>query len=419
MKKLLVLVALGVLLVTPCLTTFKFSIMNVANASSTLPFVDAEYSNGTIASEIPPLSIWYDWVNVSGTQVINYVLYGAAGSSAPTPIANFVMQHLQLADGTQVLVASALDKMEVYKDVNGTGVPEANFTSGESDILYNMYMNMSDSYGMIPIQKTMESGVPHYLWGFTYVNVYAYLQDVAVGYGVTAKLILDHISVSYDFSLDGNVSSLKTSFDIGKVTSMDVLDSSQLSLDGLSLALLYPTVTYSSNASSTYVNGEPYDSATTNDSALGMDVASVAVGVTKAYDFVFGGNYTLVQGTSNETYETKTEASALSSVPTQLYGSAVWQTSFFSDELNLSDLFGGSWPDFTMNYEASQLIYRLCFPVWDGAQIQCDPVYVGYLFSTTEVPEMPTVILPLAIIAAATLILVFTKKRKFKFAETK
>jgi hypothetical protein len=195
-----------------------------------------------MASEIPPLSIWYDWVNVSGTQVINYVLYGAAGSSAPTPIANFVMQHLQLADGTQVLVASALDRMEVYKDVNGTGVPEANFTSGESDILYNMYMNMSDSYGVIPIQKTVESGVPHYLWGFTYVNVYAYLQDVTVGYGVTAKLILDHISVSYDFSLDGNVSSLKTSFDIGKVTSMDVLDSSQLSLDGLSLTLQPRTI---------------------------------------------------------------------------------------------------------------------------------------------------------------------------------
>jgi hypothetical protein len=150
-----------------------------------------------------------------------------------------------------------------------------------------------------------------------------------------------------------------------------------------------------------------------------MDVASVAVGVTKAYDFVFGGNYTLEQGTSNETYETKTEASALSSVPTQLYGSAVWQTSFFTNELNLSDLFGGSWPDFTMNYEESQLIYRLCFPVWNGSQIQCDPVYIGYLFSSTVVPEMPTVILPLAIIAAATLILVFTKKRKLKFAETK
>lgn len=419
MKKLLVLVALGALLFAQCLTVFKVPILNLANASSTLPFVGTEYSNGTIASGISPLSIWYDWVNVSGTQVVNYVLYGAAGSSAPTPIANFVMQHLQLADGTQVLVASALDKTEVYKAENGTGVPEANFTSGESDILYTMYMNMSDSYGVIPIQKTMESGVPHYQWGFTYVNVYAYLQNITVGYGVVAKLILDHLAVSYDFSLDGNVSNLKTSFDIGKVASMEVLDSSQLSLDGLSLALLYPTEMYSSTACSTYVNGEPYNSATTNDSALGMDVASVAVGVMKAYDFVFGGNYTLERGVSNETYETRTEASALSSIPTQLYGNAVWQTSFFSDELNLSDLFGGSWPDITLDYGASQLIYRLCFPVWDGAQIQCDPVYVGYLFSSTEVPEMPTVILPLASIAAATLILVFAKKRKFKFTKTK
>jgi hypothetical protein len=61
----------------------------------------------------------------------------------------------------------------------------------------------------------------------------------------------------------------------------------------------------------------------------------------------------------------------------------VWQTTFFTDKLNLGDLFGGSWPDITIDYSASSLIYRLCFPVWDGAQTQCDPVYVGYLSSRT------------------------------------
>jgi hypothetical protein len=281
-------------------------------------------------------------------------------------------------------------------------------------------MNTSDSYSMISIQKTIESGVPHYLWGFTYVNVSAFLQNITVGYGVAAKLMLDHITVSYDFSLDGNVSNLKTSFDIGKVTSIDVLDSSQPSLDGLSLALLYPTTISSSNPCSAYVNGEPYNSETANDSAVNTDVASVAVGGTKAYDFVFGGNYTLVRDATSKTYETKAEAAAPSSIPTQIYGSAVWQTSFFKDELPLSDLFGGSWSDFTMDYDASLLIYRLCFPVWDGAQIQCDPVYVGYLFSNTEVPEMPTAVsMPLAIIAATALVLVFTKKRRLEFTKTK
>ena len=421
MKRLIVLVVLGALLVAPCLTTLEFPVLNVANASSTLPFVDAEYANGTIVVGSPdwPMYIWYDWVNVSGTQVLDYVLYCWGNSSFPSPIINFVMQHLQLADGTPVLVASALDQMEVYRDSNGDGVPEANFTSGQSEILYYMYMNMSDSYRVIPIQKTVESGVPHYLWGFTYVNVYAYLLNITVGYGIPARLMLDHITVSYDFSLEGNVTKLKTGFDIGKVNSLEILDSSQVSLDGLSLALLYPTTTYSSDPCSAYVNGEPYDSATTNDSALSMDVASVAVGGTKAYDFVFGGNYTLARNGTNETYEMKAKAAAPSSIPTQIYGPSVWQISFFKDELPLSDLFGGSWPDITMNYDASLLTYRLCFPVWDGAQIQSDPLYVGYLFSSAEIPEMPTAVsLPLAIFAA-TLILLFAKKRGLKFTKTK
>jgi hypothetical protein len=32
--------------------------------------------------------------------------------------------------------------MEVYRDQNGDGIPQANFTSGDSEILYNMYINV-------------------------------------------------------------------------------------------------------------------------------------------------------------------------------------------------------------------------------------------------------------------------------------
>jgi hypothetical protein len=279
---------------------------------------------------------------------------------------------------------------------------------------------MSDSYGIIPIQKTMEVDVPHYQWGFTYVNASAYLQNATVSYGVVAKLIFDHITVSYDFSLSGNVSNLKTNFNIGRVASVDVLDSSQFSLDGLSLALLYPTSTHASKPYSTYVDGQPYNSTIANDSALNAEVARVAVGNTKAYDFVFGGNYILNRGENNETHQARAEAAALSSIPTEIYGPVVWQTSFFRDELNLNDLFGGSWPDVTIDYNASSLIYRICFPVWDGVQIRHDPVYVGYLFSSTEIPEIPTMlILPLVFIVATSLVLVLAKKRKFDFTNTK
>jgi hypothetical protein len=411
----------AVLLAALCFTAFPQSAtFNFASASSTLPVDNAEYANGTIALENSPLRVWYDWVNISDTQVINYVAYTDSDYPYPVPIMNLVGQHFQLADGTEVFVASALSKFEVYRDLNGDGIPQANFTSGNSEILYHMYMNMSDGYSLIPIQKTMQDLVPHYLWGFTYENAYAYLQNSTVRYGVVAKLIFDHITVSYDFSMNGNVSNLKTSFDIGRVVSMNVLDSSQFSLDGLGLALLYATSTYASKPYSTYVNGQPYNSTIAEHSAIDAEVARVAVGDTKAYDFVFGGNYTLNRGENNEThqanietYEAKAEAAALSSLPVKIYGPVVWQMSFFRDMLNLTALFGGSWPEVNMDYTASSLIYRICFPVWDGMQIQHDPVYVGYLFSSTEIPEIPTAIILPILITATLLILVMAKKRKY------
>ena len=385
--KFFMLVIPVVLLVTLCFTPFpQFLMPNFADASSTLPIDNVEYANGTIPIPNSPCLIWYDWINVSGTQVINYVLYTNSDYPYPTPIANLVGQHLVLSDGTEVFVVSALDKMEVYRDQNGDGIPQANFTSGDSEILYCMYINMSDSYNIIPIEKTMEGDVPHYQWGFTYVNVYAYLQNATVPIGVTAKLILDHLTVSYDFSLNGNVSNLKTNFNIGQVTNITVLDSSQFSLDGLSLALLYPTSTYTSEPYSTYVNGQLYNSTSANESAVDADTAQIAVGGKQAYDFVLRGNYTLNRNENNETLPAKAEAAALSSIPTEIYGPVVWQTMFFRDELNLNDLFGGSWPDITLDYNASSLIYRICFPAWNGMQIQNDPIYVGYLYGARALP---------------------------------
>lgn len=409
----------AVLLTALCFTAFPQSaIFNFASASSTLPVDKMEYANGTIVPAHSPLNIWYDWINVSGTQVINYAMYTTPDYPYSVPIANLLGQHFYLADGTDVFVASSLSKFEVYRDLNGDGIPQANFTSGNSEILYYMYTNMSDSYSMTPIQKVMEDSTPHYLWGFTYENAYAYLMR-PTSYGLVARLIFGHITIGYDFSVNGNVSNLKTNFDIGKVSSLEPLDNSQVSLGGLSLALLYTTSIYASKPYSTSVNGQSYNSTTAQESATSADIARVAVGDKKAYDFVFGGNYTLNRGENNEThqanietYEVQTEAAALSSLPIKIYGPPLWQLSFFRDQLNLTDLFGGSWPEFNMDYGGSSLIYRICFPVWDGMQIQHDPVYVGYLLSSTKIPEIPTaIILPILIIATL-LILIMAKTRK-------
>jgi hypothetical protein len=417
---------IGVLLASLCFTAFpQTSKINLANAISTLPVDGMEYADGSITPENSPLLIWYNWVDVSGTQVVYYAIYTTPNYSYPVPIANLVGQHFRLADDTQVFIASALSELEVYRDLNGDGIPQADFTTGDSEILYNMYTNMSDSFSMTSVQKVMQDSVPHYQWSFTYENVHGYLQNAAARIGVAASLIFSHITLSYDFSVNGNVSNLKTNFDIGKVTNLSILDSSQFTLDGLSLALLYATATYTSKPYTTYVDGQEYNSTTAEDPAVDAELAQVQVSGVKAYDFVFGGSYTLDRGENNEThqanietYEAKAEAAALSSISTPIRINPIKGMGFFRDQLNLADLFGGSWQDFNMNYETSSLIYRICFPAWDGMQIQHDPVYVGYMLSTTknsQVSGFPTVLVlsVLAVIVVASLILfVIVRKRK-------
>jgi hypothetical protein len=414
MRKLFALVTLGLLFTTLCFTALlqspKFSYVNASSISTA---DNAEYADGTLTIPDSYCLIRYSWINVSGTQVINYVLYTNSDYPYPTPVISLVGQFFRLADGTKISVMSALDKIEIYKDTNGDGIPEANFTSGQSEILYYAYVNMSDSYGISPIEKVTENNVSHYKWGFTYVNVYAYLINATANSGVVAKLTFDHITLGYDFSVKSNVSSLKTNFDIGNVTSITVLESSQLSLNGLSLALLYPTCTHTSEPYSTYVGGQQFNSTISNETAINLPLARVVVGTTKAYDFVFGGNYTLIRGQNNETHELKSEAASLSSVPTDVYGLVLWQESFFRDNLNLGDLFRGSPPDISVDYNESSLIYRICFPVWDGMEVQNDPVYVGYLFSSEVVPEIPTtMILALMVVVTTSLALALAKKRQ-------
>jgi hypothetical protein len=403
-------------------------------SAATLPVSgDTEYANGTITPPNSGLSlrVWYDWINTSDTQVISYAMYTLPDSPFAVPAISLIGQHLHLPDGTEVFVASALNGMEIYRDANGDGIPQANFTSGESEILYFMYTNTSDTYTMIPLEKTMQGNVTHYTWAFTYEGVRAFLQNTSTHMGIDARFKLDHLTLSYDFSVDGNVSNLKTNFDIGTPENVEVYDpaapdgysnSSQFSFQGLSLSLLYATATYTSKPYSVLVNGQSYNSTTAQSPATDTTLAQVTVDNSKAYDFVFGGNYTLTGNTNTvypanvTTYEAKAEAAAIVSLPFKIIGPTVKGISFFQDQLNLTDLFGGNWPKINSNYESSSLVYRICFPVWDGEQIIHDPVYVGYLGSggSETIPEFPaaTVALVAALVGTVLVAAVCFQVRK-------
>lgn len=392
----------------------QLAMFNCAMASSVLPAGNAEYSNGTLIFENSPLNVWYDWVNTSNTQIINYFAYTNSDYPYPVPIANFVGRHFQLADGNGIFVASALDKFEVYRNANGDGIPQSNTTSGNNEVLYWMYTNMSEGYSIIPIQKTMVNSTPHYTWGFMYQNAYAYLENYTSVFGLVAKLIFDHITIGYDFSINGNVTNLKVNFDIGKVSNLTMLGPSNITLDGLSLALLYTTSVYTSDLYSTYVNSQPYNSTTANGSAVAAQAAQVGVGDATAYNVVFGGNYTLSSNANNNnsTYAAKAEAVALSSLPWQTYGPQFWQMNFFGGAFSLTNLFGGSWSPVNTNYNVSPLIYRVCFPVWSGEQILYDPLYIAYLSGASPIPEFPPLTIPILLFAVAMLsACVFTAKK--------
>ncbi|MGD6852163.1 MAG: hypothetical protein ACQCN6_08915 [Candidatus Bathyarchaeia archaeon] len=396
-------------------------------AASIIPEANSEYASGTLTQPFS-LNVWYAWVNVSGTQVISYAMYVPPDSLYPGPVANIVGQHLQLEDGTDVFVASALTKFEVYQDLNGDGIIQA--TSGaDNELLYYMYTNMSDGFDATSIQKVTENGFSHYKWDISYRNVYGYLGYVSSSSwgGYAAKVVFDHITLSYDFSLNETASNLKTSFDIGKVTSAYAIDKDTLevtttpfSLDSLGLALLYTTSTYTSQPYQTSVDGELYNSTAPDASSTHVDLASVTVGNSSAYDFVFGGTYTLdpegnaqTHQASVETYAAKAEAVALAGLPITLYQPALAQISFFANYLDLNDLFGGSWSNVAIDYSASSFNYRICFPVWDGGQIVHDPVYVGYVSGASQVPELPAALAAtvcLLVVTAIAIVVVASRK---------
>lgn len=384
-----VTLALLTIILLACVFAFPVNVtFQAAAVSPDLPIdTNAEYANGSIS--LPPYGhIWYTWINTSTTQVISYALFSDQVNS---PILNLLGQHFQLSDGTEVFVANTLSLMELYNDTSGDGLPQANFTSGDSEIAYYLLANSSLSYEVTPVHKVVKEGLPHYEWGFRYEGVDAALLCPEEQPGNAAAMgMIDYIGFSYDLYVVGNVSYMKPSFDIGKVLSIQQLPACpSVSLDGLSLSMLFATATVSTRSSSAYVNGEVYNSTTADSPSVSMESGQIGVETVKAFEFLFGEDYNLTRGMGTETHEAKYEAAATSSVPTGAYSSLEWIIDCFERNLNATLLFGGMKEELSLACNSSDLLYRICYPVWDGFAIQHDPIYVAYLFSDVEIPEFP------------------------------
>lgn len=400
----------GLLLVSILVSVMLFStratLCAEASASQLTIDTNSEYANGSISIS-PVVDIWYAWVNVSDTQIINYVLFS---NEVNSPIINFLGQHFQVENDTEMFVGNTLTLIEVYNDTNGDGVPQANFTSGETEIAYYLLVNSSIGYETTPIQKTLKGEIPHYTWGFKYDSIDGFLlyPEEEPGQGA-ARVMIDHLGFNYDFYVVENVSYVKKSFDIGEITDIQPLGGTSVSLDGLSLSLLFSTVILSDKPYTAYVNSEPYNSTIAENPATPTSGGEIAVETIKAYEFLFGENYNLTRDGSVETHEVKSEAAATTSVPQGAQSTLNWILAYFEKNLNVSDLFpsaSGIGGEVNLDYNISTFLYRICYPIWDGLPTQHDPTYVAYLFSNTTIPEFPiAMMLPILVITTSLAIL--------------
>jgi len=86
MRKTVVVLPLLIILFFQFAFAFQTDAVS-AQSSPNFHFVNEEFGNGTIVSPKSSLKIWYDWVNVSGTQIINYAMYTDPNYPYPGPVA--------------------------------------------------------------------------------------------------------------------------------------------------------------------------------------------------------------------------------------------------------------------------------------------------------------------------------------------
>ena len=393
--------------------------------SSSIDF-SQEYSSGDV-QVFPSLDAWYAWISINGTHTIFLALHSF---QAPSPVSAFVGESYNTSD-SRVFVANALMAMEVYNDTNGTGFLDANYAIPSTELLYTIQLNASQSFTTSPVQKTLTNNVPHYDWGVTYGMIQGDLitADPAYNYGYggglpASQVLIDHLSLFYDYSITGNTTYLKTSYEIGNVTLVPPT-LPNVTLKGLSLSLLHFVLAVCSEGYAVRTNGSSidYDSQTSQTSSQ-VNTAQIIVPGSTAYEFRFNDNYTL-QTNPPVSLRTVYAAAPNNSLPVEAFtGAGALQVIRAQDYVKASlPNIAGLPASSDLNYSSSKLIYRISYPTWEGIGIKHDPTYIGYyvpnlLTISTPVPWDPMIVVYLAaavaVVAAITSVLIFEMTRKTK-----
>ena len=385
-----------------------------------------EYSSGDV--QVLPTSLaWYTWVNVNGTHTIFLALHS---TQYPSPVSAFVGESYNTSTNSRVFVANAIMAIEIYNDTDGNGILDANYATGQTELLYTIVMNASQTFSPTPVTKTNINGVPHYRWGVTYGTIQAILVKNATGvlgtpYGggaAASYLNIDHFTFSYDYSIAGNASFLKTSYEIGNLTLVPPT-LPNVTLKGLSLSLLHFTFAVSSLGYAVRLNGSSTDfDSQISQTSSGINIAQVIVTGSLAYRFRFNDNYTLLTNPP-VTLRTAYEAAAANSLPP-----GAFQGQGALDVIRVQDYVRSVLPNIAglpassdLNYSTSKLIYRISYPARGGIGLKHDPTYVAYyvphlVLVSLPVPWDPVIIVYIAIAAVGiiTTITFFVIKKRRK-----
>ena len=230
--------------------------------------------------------------------------------------------------------------------------------------------------------------------------------------------MIDHVSMFYDYSVSGNTTFLKTSYQIGNVTLIPPTNPG-VTLQGLSLSLLHATLTVASKQLKVEAGNAPYNSQT-NQPASSFNTAQVKVDDIVTYEFRFKDNYTLTNTLA--TYPAVYVASPIDSLPPNAF-----QGQYFTPLISAEQYVGGQLPDIAglpsssnLDYSTTQFLYRISYPVWSGQALQHDPTYVAHFSATApnipKIPGLPTGVLLVAVatgsLALVVAIMGLTRSRK-------
>jgi hypothetical protein len=395
---------------------------------------DSEVSQGFISGSYG-VSLWYVWLNISGTHVLFLAMYSAV---YPSPINYFIGQHYFTGNDTEVFIGNRMLGFEIYEDVNGNLLLDAKYTDGfdrnSDETRYFFLLNASSSTNLVPPSKKTMDNVTHYNWGIDYKGAQgviletsnqtgAYITDPETGellpsfFKVLCSATLNFLNFTFDYWIENNMTYLKTGLEIGEFYEDTQYSGGMITtiFNNKSLSTLYATSVLSLKPYNIEIeNSQGSSGQTTLVNASRIDIEGK-----EAFKLVFGETYTL----NNEPvpYLTATGIYSMDSLP----GDLVYDAKYFTK--NVEDTFRKYLENTNLNGNASfsikqsSLIYRECFPKWGNKTISYDPLYIAYVGQSyfpgpgkIGVLLPPTLLIVTLLLGIATLMIAVHRQTKLK-----